>query len=109
MEAAGAVGAGIVAVGATVGVTDAAVFVGTTGSGVAGAATLVAIASTGDAAGCGGTLVQAPRARVKVNSRAGMKYLGVRGIEISRMVITFRRGKRIDSTKHYRAESRRLP
>ena len=47
MEGAGAVGAGIVAVGATVGVTGAAVFVGTTGSGVAGAAALVAVASTG--------------------------------------------------------------
>jgi hypothetical protein len=63
----------IVAVGATVGVTGAAVFVGTTGSGVAGAAALVAVASTGDAAGCGGTLVQAPRASDRIKSSAGAR------------------------------------
>jgi hypothetical protein len=49
------------------------VFVGTTGSGVAGAAVFAAVAGRGDAAGCGGTTVHAARVSEKVNIRAGIR------------------------------------
>jgi hypothetical protein len=94
--------------GAGVGVAATSVAFGAI-VGVAVSAAPVAVACTGDAAGCGGTTVHAARASAKVRSSAGSKKPELRGAEVSRTVITFHIKNETVSLIPYRAESSHLP